>query len=264
MNRLLTMVGKTSILFQIESLRLKEFICKRFRIQDEESDVKKGAEINVQIYDHYGTEFDDGPVSITETEQSVTFCRSDYKLVTSLDYSLAEIYVFNEFALKHALINLFSSWLIYHKRGLLIHSSCIVQGDQAFMFAGQSGAGKSTVAELSLPRPVLSDEATFIYIEDDGKVIVLDSPFRSEMENPCELSQSFLSGIHFIIQSMEVKRQPIRKVDGLIELFDKVFYWRHNNSETLNMISLCKTIVEQVPMYHLYFQKNDTFWERIS
>ncbi|GAF08065.1 hypothetical protein JCM16418_2103 [Paenibacillus pini JCM 16418] len=233
-------------------------------MDDQEADESISADIHVQIFDHYGTAFDDGPVTITETEHEVTFSRCDYKLVTSLDYSLAEMYVYDEFALKHALINLYSSWLIYRKRGLLIHSSCVVQDEKAFMFAGPSGAGKSTVAALSLPRPVLSDEATFLYVEDDGKVMVYDSPFRSDMEDPCVLMRSPLSGVHFIIQSMEVKRTPVRSGDGFIELLDKVFYWRHNDLETLKMISLCKQIAEQVPLYHLYFQKNDTFWERIS
>ncbi len=73
---------------------------------------------------------------------------------------------FNEFALKHALMNLYSSFIVHHKWGLLIHSSCLKEGDKAFLFSGQSGAGKSTVVKLSHPRPILSDEATVVKITE--------------------------------------------------------------------------------------------------
>ena len=45
---------------------------------------------------------------------------------------------------------------------------------------------------------------------------------------------------------------------------DKVFYWRHSKLETAKMIAVCRSVVERVPAYQLYFQKNDTFWGQIS
>lgn len=256
-------VGKSRVSFKTESKRIAEFVAKRFRVsaisvQDPQAD------LYVRIRGGYGEPFDDGPVQISVSEHLINFKRCDYHMISSRDYSSAEIHVYDEFALKHALINLYSSWLIHGERGLLIHSSCVVQDGKAWMFAGQSGAGKSTVAELSRPRPILSDEATFLYIEENGRVTVFDSPFRSEMENPCELEEAELSGIHYIIQSPEVERVSITPLDGFALMLDKVFYWRHDPEETRNMIALCKKVAQQVPSYQLYFQKNDTFWERIS
>lgn len=44
--------------------------------------------------------------------------------------------------------------------GLLVHSAAAILGERGFLFAGRSGAGKSTIAQLALAsgRPVLSDD----------------------------------------------------------------------------------------------------------
>lgn len=258
-----TQVGRSSIVFQIQTTFLYDELTARFRSFESSGNIE-APDIQAEVYDFYGKPYDDGPVEIQEIGGEYVYIRADYKLVTTPDYSRAKIYVHDDLALKHALINLYSSWLIHRRAGLLIHSSCVVEDHRAWMFAGPSGAGKSTVADLSIPRPILSDEATLLLFEPDGSVTVHDSPFRSEMEEACELRSSPLAGIHFLIQSMDVRREGIRKSDALIMLLDKVFYWEHNKLETAKMIALCKQAVEAAPAYELYFQKNDTFWGVIS
>lgn len=258
-----TQVGRSSIVFQIQTTFLYNELSARFRSR-ESSGNNEQSDIQVEVYDFYGKPYDDGPVEMEDNGKEYVYTRADYKLVTTPDYSIAQIYVHDDLALKHALINLYSAWLIHRRAGLLIHSSCVVEDNRAWMFAGPSGAGKSTVADLSIPRPILSDEATLLLFEPDGSVTIHDSPFRSEMEEACELPSSTLAGIHFLIQSQNVQRVGIRKGDAMIKLLDKVFYWEHNKLETAKMIALCKQAVESVPAYELHFQKNDTFWGVIS
>jgi len=258
-----TQVGKSSIVFQIQTTFLYTELTARFRSLEPGPNHKE-PDMKVEVYDFYGKPYDDGPVEMEDIGGEYVYTRSDYKLAAAPDYSSAKIYVHDDLALKHALINLYSAWLIHRREGLLIHSSCVVEHNRAWMFAGPSGAGKSTVADLSVPRPILSDEATLLLFEPDGSITVHDSPFRSEMEEACELPSSSLAGIHFLIQSQNVQRVGIRKGDALIKLIDKVFYWEHNKLETAKLIKLCKQAVEAVPAYDLYFQKNDTFWGVIS
>lgn len=258
-----TQVGRSSIVFQIQTTFLYNELNSRFHSRESHL-INEESDIQVEVYDFYGKPYDDGPVKMEDNGKEYVYTRTDYKLVTSPDYSIAKIYVHDDLGLKHALINLYSAWLIHRRAGLLIHSSCVVVDNRAWMFAGPSGAGKSTVADLSIPRPILSDEATLLLFEPDGSITIYDSPFRSEMEEACELPSSPLAGIHFLIQSQDVQRVGIRKGDALIKLLDKVFYWEHNKLETAKMIALCKQAVEGVPAYELYFQKNDTFWGVIS
>lgn len=216
------------------------------------------------ITDFYGSMYDEGPVEIEADGDTVVYSRKDYRMETSADYSSVRLQVFDDLALKHALINWYSAWLIHRREGLLVHSSCVVDGGKAWMFVGHSGAGKSTAAELSAPRPILSDEATLLLLDADGSVTIHDSPLRSENEERGEADASPLGGIHFLVQAEEVRREPVGKVEALIGLMDKVFYWKHSKPETAKMIAVCREVVQRVPAYELHFQKNDSFWEVIS
>lgn len=287
-------IGHHRIRFEVQTEHLKEWIAARFpEDRDElaalpvgsgeaaveaaageasESEVvaalasteAAGAKAVLYITDFYGSMYDEGPVEIEADGDTVVYSRKDYRMETSADYSSVKLQVFDDLALKHALINWYSAWLIHRREGLLVHSSCVVDGGKAWMFVGHSGAGKSTAAELSAPRPILSDEATLLLLDADGGVTIHDSPLRSENEERGEADASPLGGVHFLVQAEEVRREPVGKVEALIGLMDKVFYWKHSKPETAKMIAVCREVVQRVPAYELHFQKNDSFWEVIS
>ncbi len=255
------------LVFTVQTEHLKEWIASRFPEEmDEPTDGSGQAVESIHLYitDFYGSMYDDGPVEIEDNGETVTYKRIDYRMEVSADYGSVDLKVFDDLALKHALITWYSAWLIHRRKGLLIHSSCVVENGKAWIFVGHSGAGKSTVAELSAPRPILSDEATLLLFDGEGGIVIQDSPLRSENEERGEASSCPLGGIHFLIQSPDVHRVRLGKVDTLIGLMDKVFYWKHSKLETGKMIAACREVVEKVPAYNLYFQKNDAFWGQIS
>lgn len=223
------------------------------------------ADKNLRIYilDDFGSSFTNYQVVIQKKLNKITFQRSDYLIESTPDYTSATIHVHDELALKHALMNLYSSYIVYHNWGLLIHSSCAIQNGKAHIFAGHSGAGKSTAARLSHPRELLSDEATIVKITPD-EVTVFDSPFRSELQSTIYQQPCPLAGIQLLHQSEKNRLEKLHKPDALLSLMDKVFYWSHDPAETQRIMGLLRTLVEKVPTYELHFRKDPTFWELIS
>jgi hypothetical protein len=217
----------------------------------------------ITIMDNYGVSFVNYDVAIKKELNKILYERADYLIEVNNSFKYATISVHNELALKHALMNLYSAFLVHHNWGLLVHSSCVVEHGTAHLFAGHSGAGKSTVAMLSKPRNLLSDEATILKISEDG-VTIYDSPFRSELK-PLNLQESYpLKSMQLLSQALINKRITLHKADALIQLIDKVFYWPYCAEETTRIINLLKLLVEKVPIYELHFQKDNTFWELIS
>ncbi|MFV2047234.1 hypothetical protein KDJ21_013575 [Metabacillus litoralis] len=220
-------------------------------------------DLTLQIENGYGIPFENCIVTITKTEEYISYKRADYLIRVDHLYRNAMIWVHDELALKHALMNLYSSFIVYHNWGILLHSSCVIDNDNAHIFSGHSGAGKSTAARLSSPRELLSDEASIIKISPDS-VTVFDSPFRSELNSKCINTSFELGSIQLLHQSLKNKREQIQKSNSMLHLMDKVFYWDDSPKETTKIFHLLHYLVHQVPIYDLHFQKNNTFWEMIS
>ncbi|OOE14575.1 hypothetical protein [Fictibacillus arsenicus] len=256
-----TKIGDFIFEIQCTTNVFKEFLCTHF-ITLTKAQVQK-PDITIVIKNNYGVPFVNYDVSTKSVDCKIFYKRADYLIEVNNLFQHAVISVHNELALKHALMNLFSAFLVHHNWGLLIHSSCAVELRVAHLFAGQSGAGKSTIARLSEPRKLLSDEASIIKITEDA-VIVYDSPFRSELK-PLHLQYAYpLKSIQFLNQALQNERVLINKADSLIQLIDKVFYWPYHSEETARIIQLLNLLVKQVPIYKLHFEKNNRFWELIS
>ncbi|WP_409344367.1 hypothetical protein [Paenibacillus sp. MBLB4367] len=256
-------IGEHSAIVRTESEAIASAIEQMFEKAKADAEAVLSADLVVEAELGYGEPSPDYAVTISTEGTSVIYSRLDYRIVTDASYRKASIVAYNELSLKHAFMNFYSAFIVHSGWGLMIHSSCVVEDDKAYLFAGQSGAGKSTVAKLSAPRPLLSDEASLVKITPDG-IFVYNSPFRSELMTINEGRVCRLGGIHLLIQSDQVERTPIRSSEGIMHLMDKVFYWGHDAKETGKVLGMLREMVLGVPVYELHFQKNNTFWEKIS
>lgn len=260
MYTVLKTIGTHIVKFTAKQQEVVEFIEKNFSNSTRN---KNESDINIKIVLGYGSPFLDYNVSITKTNENITFKRADYLIEAEHDYHSAIIFANNHLALKHALMNLYSSYIVYHNWGLLIHSSCVIEDGKAHIFSGPSGAGKSTAAKLSRPRALLSDEATLVKITPVD-IQIYDSPFRSEITESGPSLSVPLQSIQILHQSLQNNRISLKKADALINVMDKVFYWAHNSEDTNKVMKLLSLLVDNVPTYDLYFKKDQTFWELIS
>ena len=64
--------------------------------------------------------------------------------------------------------------------GVLFHASSVRVGSEALIFPGVSGTGKTTVAALGAPRPVLSDEISAVRVVGD-RAVAYPTPFWGDM-----------------------------------------------------------------------------------
>ena len=220
-------------------------------------------DLSVTVNSGFGTPFSSYHVDISPIQSGVSFQRADYRIEASKDYSEANLYVYDSLALKHALMNLYSAYIVHHQVGLLFHASCVVENGKAYLFTGNSGAGKSTAALLSHPRELLADEATIIRINGE-EISAYDSPFRSEVPITNNNRYWRVGGIQSLNQSSANRKVELGKTESVMQLMDKIFYWPVCREDRIRAIQLLKEVVTQVPVYELYFKKDPTFWELIS
>ncbi|MCZ8516487.1 hypothetical protein O9H85_29690 [Paenibacillus filicis] len=248
---------------ETDSAFVEEFICQKYGAVPLTEPLSNEADIVVHIREGYGAPFEDYDVEVTVTGKTTVYKRTDYLIEADADYRNVNIFVHDDFALKHAMVNLYSAYITQKMWGLLIHSSCLLEQDRAYLFAGHSGAGKSTVVQLSQPRPVLSDEATIVKISEE-EIVIYNSPFRSDTDLPDIPGTYPLTAIQILRQSLDNRRHRMGGMEGIQQVLQRIFYWAHDPEETKKVFRMCKLLAERVPVYELFFQKNDTFWEEIS
>ncbi|MCA1029708.1 hypothetical protein LCL95_01525 [Bacillus timonensis] len=263
MKSLFIQIGDHIVMVKSTSKEAMEFVANGFKIVPPEDLLNKTAFLVISIEYGYGYPFKNFDVSINKDNGTVFYKREDYLIKVDQNYSNASLFVYNDFALKHALMNLYSAFIVHHNWGLLIHSSCMKDNEKAFLFTGHSGAGKSTVVELSSPRVILSDEATVVKISNHG-VKAYDSPFRSDTVSSFSEGPLELGGIQLLEQSLTIQRSRLTKSESMMNMLDKIFYWAYDPLETQKLFNLVYQLIELVPVYNLKFQKNNAFWKEIS
>ena len=148
--------------------------------------------------------------------------------------------------------------------GALVHSACVVDTDDAWLFIGHSGAGKSTISQLGADsgRTVLSDDLNPILPsgdDNDGNIDVVGSPFLGDLGARAPARHA-LSGIYRLEQGMEDAVRPIGGAETLASLMACSPYINFDpyRREALgsNLVSLATRLPTQV----LTFRREGTFW----
>jgi hypothetical protein len=253
-------VGDHDLKIKLQNIEYLSYFTERFHYS---YTPLEAARMTITVQGGYGVPFVTYDVFTTRKEGEILYRRQDYLIEVDSDFTNATLFVHDKLALKHALMNLYSAFILHHNWGLLLHSSCVIEGTKAHVFAGHSGAGKSTAAKLSAPRELLSDEATLLKVNNDG-VTIYHSPFRSELETRSDKKVVPLSSIQLLSQASFNERNLLKQSDAFLQLMDKVFYWPYGEHEVANVLRLLKSVVLTIPVYELHFQKNNTFWELIS
>lgn len=134
--------------------------------------------------------------------------------------------------------------------GILLHASAVEMDNKGFVFAGFSGAGKTTMAELLyFSSIVIDDDRLAIRIIDD-KFFVFSTPVHHLSKS----RRTSLNEIYIIHHSKENSRTKISIIEAYRDIL--AFTIQHNyNPELINkMLQIVEKIVDHTSVFHLGFK----------
>lgn len=140
------------------------------------------------------------------------------------------------------------------ENGFLIHSSGISKDGYAFIFAGKSGSGKTTIANFSKNKfDILSDE--LIPIRIDKKIYAYSSPFWGSMKKPENINlRCVLKNIFFIKKSNKLKE--IHSKNYFLKLISCIMNFSKNTKDNKILIDKIMFLHKKNIIKTLYFPKN--------
>jgi hypothetical protein len=169
----------------------------------------------------------------------------------------------NPYSIDSAL-RIIHSLILAREGGLLVHAASAVRNGRAFLFAGVSGAGKTTISRLApLDVTLLTDEISYLRRDGDS-YMAYGTPFAGELAKVGENVQAPLAALYLLRQGPENAIEPVSAGDAVRSLLENILFFVQD-SELVSLVfeSACE-LVKRVPVYRLTFVPDARVWELIA
>lgn len=146
---------------------------------------------------------------------------------------------------------------------LFVHSSGIVVKNHACLFAGVSGAGKTTISRIS-QAPVLNDEILAVRLGQKGKCQVYGTPFWGEMGTGPVFKRSYpLLGIFFLNKAPLHRVETLEPALSLPSFLRCVCFFEKTPDHVKAVTTLAFEVIMAAGACNLYFKRDKGFLEVI-
>lgn len=156
-----------------------------------------------------------------------------------------------------------------HRGGIMVHASGIEINGKGYIFAGRSGAGKTTISTQFLARHysgLLSDDRVIVRVIDHA-FRVFGTPWPGEGGIASNTSAP-LAGIFFLSHAVFNRIEELSPQRTIGKLLPVVSIPWYDRATVPDVLDFCSNLITEVPSYELFFKPDievtDVFQEFIS
>jgi hypothetical protein len=143
---------------------------------------------------------------------------------------------------------------------LLLHAASVAREDEGFVFFGNSGSGKTTVANLSLEHTVLSDDLSIVSATQ-SECRVHGLPFRgASFRWPVVNMDVPLRGAYRLRKDREHRLEPLAPAQAMAELMACAPFMAGHADNYDRAMEIVSRVLSLVPVQDLYFRRDKGFW----
>jgi hypothetical protein len=144
--------------------------------------------------------------------------------------------------------------------GVMLHACAVHHQGHGYLFAGRSGAGKSTVARLLSDQvEVLSDEVVAVR-RVGGVWQVYATPFWGEFARAGANRRAPLHSIYLLKHASQHRTELLRRGEALRALLQCSLQFAEGAQVAEWMLAVVSMLVRDVPAYRLHFLPDPNFW----
>jgi hypothetical protein len=164
----------------------------------------------------------------------------------------------------NSVLRIVHTLLLAEQGGFLVHAASVVRNGRAFLFAGVSGAGKTTIARLA-PTDVtlLTDEISYVSRGEDG-YYAYGTPFAGELGRLGENMRAPLAAVYLLSKGTENKIEPVSAAEAVRALLENILFFSQDSKMVRSVFEAACDFVSRVPVRRLAFVPDASVWEIIS
>jgi len=162
-----------------------------------------------------------------------------------------------------AVLRIVHTLVLAGEGGFLLHAASAVLDGKAFVFAGVSGAGKTTISRLAPPEVhLLTDEISYVRKEGDGYV-AYGTPFAGELAKAGENLKAPLAAVYLLAQGPENRIDEVSATEAARGLLTNILFFAEDADLVRAVFQSALQLVERVPVRRLTFVPDARVWELI-
>ena len=157
------------------------------------------------------------------------------------------------------------AWCAVEQGGALVHAASLVRHGKAYLFYGESGAGKSTLAAADTRGTVVSDDLSLVLPRPEGGLDLVGSPFRGTYEGGAPVVGRFPLAAGFrLVKAARAEVRPVQRTLALGQLVGNLTFVAEAFRERPDLFASVEAAFAGVPLLHLHFVKDDSYWDAIE
>jgi hypothetical protein len=162
-----------------------------------------------------------------------------------------------------SVIRIIHTLTLAQEGGFLLHSASAIRNGHAFLFAGRSGAGKTT---LSRHAPgdayLLSDEVSYVR-KSGGVFLAWGTPFTGELGTAGVNCSAPVEALCFLRQATENRLVTVEEPEALRLLLANVLFFANDPELVRQVFESASEFVGAVKTFYLNCTPGDRVWELI-
>jgi hypothetical protein len=163
-----------------------------------------------------------------------------------------------------AVLRIVHTLVLAKQGGFLLHAASAIRNGKAFVFAGVSGAGKTTIARLApSDTTLLTDEISYVRKQKE-KYIAFGTPFTGELAKLGENVSAPVAALYLLAKGSENRIEPITRAEATRAFLANVLFFAEDQELVRLVFDSAIEFVSTVPVWRLTFVPDARVWELIG
>jgi len=156
------------------------------------------------------------------------------------------------------------SLLLAMEGGFQLHASSAIRNSRAFLFAGVSGAGKTTTVKLApTDAVILTDEISYVR-RTGNSYRAYGTPFAGELARPGANATAPVQQVCLLKQSLQNRLRPVRRAEATRALMRHVLFFAQDHELVERVLDSVVHFVSSVEVVEMEFTPDQRAWELIQ
>ena len=162
-----------------------------------------------------------------------------------------------------AVLRIVHTLVLARQGGFLLHSASAIRNGNAFLFAGASGAGKTTISRLAPPdATLLSDEISYVRPQGKGYT-AFGTPFTGELAKLGENVSAPVRALYLLAKGQENRIESMAPAEAARSLLENILFFAEDEELVRAIFRSTFDFLSRVPVSKLTFVPDARVWELI-